>query len=64
MQADNSAPVVRVTVEDLATGEQQTKDLPDGEYFVLTTGGCHVAHTNSYPAKGTHIVTIKGRTAR
>ncbi len=56
--------ILRVTVEDLETGDKDTKEMPAGEYFVLTTSPCYVAHTNSYPSKGTHILTIKGRTAR
>ena len=56
--------ILRVTVEDLETGEKETKDMPAGEYFILTTSPCYVAHTSSYPSKGTHIVTVKGRTAR
>lgn len=64
MQEQSSGPVLRVTVEDLETGDKETKEMPKGEYFILTTAPCHVAHTSSYPAKGTHILTIKGRTAR
>jgi hypothetical protein len=64
MQQHDSAPMLRVTVEDLETGDKQTRELPKGEYFILTAAPCYVAHTNSYPAKGTHILTIKGRTAR
>jgi hypothetical protein len=56
--------VLRITVEDLETGDTETKEMPAGEYFILTTSPCYVAHTSSYPSKGTHIVTVKGRIAR
>lgn len=54
---------VRVTVEDLETGEQETVEIPDGEYLITCTEPCHVAHVQVYPTKGTHVVTIKGRGA-
>jgi hypothetical protein len=53
---------IRVTVEDLDTGEREEKTLPAGEYLVIATEPCHVAHTTAH-GNGTHIVTIKGRTA-
>lgn len=53
--------VVRITVEDLATGEKETKEVEDNDYFILTTGNCEVTNTQVYPAKGTHVLTIKGR---
>lgn len=56
--------ILRITVEDLETGETESREIPAGEYFILCTSPCHVAHTNSYPGKGTHIITVKGRTAR
>lgn len=56
--------ILRVTVEDLETGDKESKEMPAGEYFILTTSPCYVAHTNSYPQKGTHVLTIKGRTAQ
>lgn len=55
--------VLRVTVEDVETGEQQTTELPAGEYLVIATDPCHVASTQAYPTSGTHVLTIKGRTA-
>ncbi len=60
----SDAPLLRITVEDLETGAKETREMPKAEYFILTTSPCYVAHTNSYPQKGTHIITVKGRTAR
>lgn len=54
---------IRVTVLDHATGKTETTELPVGEYMLLTTEPCHVAHTQVF-AKGTHILTIKGRIRR
>lgn len=58
-----SVPVLRITCEDLVTGDKQTAEIPAGEYVLLTTEPCHVAHTQAFPAKGTHVITVKGRTA-
>ena len=60
--SEKQTAVLRITVEDLETGEKESRDIPAGEYFILTTSPCYVAHTDSYPQKGTHILTIKGRT--
>jgi hypothetical protein len=57
-----TTPVLRVTATDLETGQTETKDLPAGEYLVLTTAPCEVAHVNAH-ANGTHVITVKGRTA-
>lgn len=62
--ANESKAMLRITVEDLETGEKETQEMPKGEYFILTTAPCYVAHTNSFPAKGTHVITVKGRTTR
>lgn len=59
--SDEKKAMLRVTVEDLETGEKQTVDVPSGDYFMLTTAPAYVAHTNVF-ANGTHVVTIKGRT--
>jgi len=57
------ATVLRVTCTDLVTGESETTEIPPGEYLLLTTEPCFLASTQAYPAKGTHVITIKGRTA-
>ena len=59
----DEAKGIRITVEDLETGETQTRDVPPGDYALLTTEPAHVAHINAF-ANGTHVVTIKGRTRR
>lgn len=52
---------LRVTVEDLATGDSETQLIPLHEVLVITTGDCRIDHIQDYPAKGTQIYTIKGR---
>ena len=52
--------VVRITVEDLATGEKETQEVEDNDYFILTTGRAEVSNTQVYPQKGTHVVTVRG----
>jgi hypothetical protein len=53
------SPPIRVTVEDLATGETETVEIMD-DYVILAAGSCHVDHVQAY-ANGTHILTVKGR---
>ena len=51
--------MLTVTVRDTDTGEEQTRELPDNDYVVVTSGSCRYsvqAHAN-----GTHVVTLKGR---
>lgn len=55
----SSQPDIRVTVEDLATGETETVEVKD-DYVILAAGSCDVAHVQAF-ANGTHILTVKGR---
>ena len=54
-----SEPNIRVTVEDLATGDTETIEVMD-DYVILAAGSCWVDHVQTY-ANGTHILTVKGR---
>ena len=54
---------ITVTVTDDQTGETETTSVRDGDYVLICTEPCHVASQQAYPAKGTHVLTIKGRTA-
>lgn len=56
-------PGIRVTVEDLATGESESQEIHD-DYVIVCAGTCHVAHVSDYPMKGTQVLTIKGRGRR
>lgn len=53
--------VIEVTVKDLATSEEDTQVVANHDYLLITTGDCHIAHVQSYPKKGTHVITVKGR---
>jgi hypothetical protein len=51
--------LLTVTVKDNETGQQQTVEVPEDDYFVVATGACRYT-VNAY-ANGTHVVTFKGR---
>lgn len=50
----------RVTVEDLATGETQSKIVHAGDYMLIPFAPCHLAHTHAYLDAGTHVLTVRG----
>lgn len=50
-----------VTVKDNETGEEQTAQVPDHDFFLVVTGDCYLDGSQSYPTKGTVVLTIKGR---
>lgn len=51
---------ITVTVTDSATGEAETREVPENDYFLLCTGTCYEAGVQAYPKSGTHVLTIKG----
>jgi hypothetical protein len=53
-------PKIRVTVEDIETGESESAVIED-DYIIVCAGSCYVAHASDYPTKGTQVLTIKGR---
>jgi hypothetical protein len=52
---------IRVTVEDLKTGESEAQEISN-DYVIVCAGTCHVAHITSH-GNGTHVLTIKGRSS-
>jgi hypothetical protein len=60
----NSKKILRVTVEDLETGDKESKEMPAGEYFILTTEPCHISHTQVFGGGKTVQLTIKDRVPR
>lgn len=58
-QSGDDRADIRVTVEDLATGDTETVEIKD-DYVILAAGSCHVAHIQTF-GSGTHILTVKGR---
>ncbi len=55
---------LKITLEDLETGDIETVELPMGEYFLITTEPCHVSHTQMFGGGKTVQLTIKDRVLR
>jgi hypothetical protein len=53
----------RVTVEDLTTGEQQTREVAPGDYVLVPFEPCHLASEQHHP-NGTVVLNLCGRTPR
>ncbi len=53
---------IRVTVEDLETGDGESVVISD-DYNLITAGSCYVDGIQVY-GNGTHVITIKGRKDR
>jgi hypothetical protein len=49
----------RVTVEDLKTGDRSVMEVAEGDYALIPFAPCHLASSQVYPAKGTHVLTLK-----
>ena len=50
---------VRVTVEDLLTGETDEMTIWD-DYVLITAGSCEQSSVQVF-GNGTHVITVKGR---
>lgn len=50
---------IRITVEDLESGESETKVIRD-DVMVVVHGTAHVSAVSDYPSSGTQQWTIKG----
>lgn len=59
--AEKRKPMLRITVEDLEEGTTEVAEVPKGEYFILTTTPCYVAHQQVYGGGKTVQLTIKDR---
>lgn len=56
---------LKVTVTDAETGKQLDEHLvPSGDYVLICHEPCHLANTQAYPLKGTHVLTVKGYAPR
>lgn len=51
---------LRVTVEDIETGQKGERIVPDGDYILITSEPCYLDGLQTY-AK-THVLTVKGFT--
>jgi hypothetical protein len=50
---------IRVTVEDLETGETATRDVVPGDYILIPLKPCYLDGIQRYPGKGTTVLTLK-----
>lgn len=53
----------RVTVEDLATGEKQSRIVAEGDYMLIPFAPCYLHSAQRY-GNGTVSVTLKGHSPR
>lgn len=51
---------IRVTVEDVLTGEKETVEIID-DYVLICAGRRYRSTVQHYPKSGTDVVTIKTR---
>jgi len=56
--SDGPVPQIRVTVEDLLTGDSEACEIGD-DYILITAGRVEMTGVQAYPTKGTHVLTIK-----
>lgn len=54
---------IEVTVRDTETNESETATI-DNDYILIVAGTCHLDGIQDYPAKGTRVLTVKGRGGR
>lgn len=52
---------IRVTVEDLETGDKESAEI-ENDYLLVCAGSRYLAHINAF-ANGTTVLTIKGEPA-
>lgn len=52
---------LRVTVEDIDTGDADTATVAEGDYLLICHAPCRLDHTQSYSGGKTHVLTIKER---
>jgi hypothetical protein len=53
---------IRVTVEDLETGEKATREVVPGDYILIPLAPCYLDGIQRYPSKGTTVLTLKDNT--
>lgn len=56
-----TSPALRVTVEDLETGEVETTELKAGEHVVVCVEPAYLHYVQRHPTTGTTTVTIRRR---
>lgn len=51
---------LRVTVTDVETGDSDSAEVVEGDYLLICHKPCYEHGVQTYPTKGTHVITIKG----
>lgn len=51
---------IRVTVEDLESGETTIQEVPAASFILFVTEPAHSAGQQFYPRTGTVVITLKG----
>jgi hypothetical protein len=46
-------------VTDLETGDVERTIVADGDYLIICVNPCNLDGIQTYPAKGTHVLTVK-----
>jgi hypothetical protein len=49
---------LKITVEDLATGDKGEATVPDDGYILITDGTAYLSSTQAY--RTSHVLTVKG----
>ncbi len=52
---------LRVTVEDLETGDKSEADVKEGDYIIVAADPCRVDGVQVYRGGQTHVITVKDR---
>ena len=50
---------IKITVTDPESGEVLGEQVIDNDYVVICAGSRYVSGTQTYPGKGTAVITIK-----
>jgi hypothetical protein len=50
---------IRVTVEDLETGETESKVIGPGDFIFIPVAPCYLGPVQRYPKAGTTMLTVK-----
>lgn len=52
---------IKVTVEDLETGEIESKEVRPGDYVIVSVAPAYTSNVVAYK-NGTHVITVKVET--
>lgn len=52
---------LRVTVEDIETGDRDEARVEDGDYILICADPCRLTYTQVTDSGATHILTVRDR---